>query len=153
MHATPRTQTPHRRSEIHKTHPHPGTQRSNQLSVTIEISKRSGAAPTGHPRSGDAEPPHRPAGTAPYSCRMTTKIRPVICATNAIESLNARYRRAVRARVHFPTEQAARKCLYRVTRSLDPTRTSRARWTMRWKPSLNAFANTFHDPWPNAESY
>jgi transposase-like protein len=36
----------------------------------------------------------------------------VICSTNAIESLNARYRRAVRARGHFPTEQAALKCLY-----------------------------------------
>ena len=44
------------------------------------------------------------------------------CArTNAIESLNARYRRAVKARGHFPTEQAAMKCLYLVTRSLDPT--------------------------------
>ena len=30
----------------------------------------------------------------------------VICSMNAIESLNARYRRAVRARGHFPTEQA-----------------------------------------------
>ena len=44
-----------------------------------------------------------------------------ICSTNAIESLNARYRRAVKARGHFPTEQAALKCLYLVTRSLDPT--------------------------------
>ena len=31
-----------------------------------------------------------------------------IPVTNAIESLNARYRRAVRARGHFPTDQAAR---------------------------------------------
>jgi putative transposase len=35
------------------------------------------------------------------------EIRAVLCSTNAIESLNARYRRAVRARGHFPTEQAA----------------------------------------------
>jgi putative transposase len=48
------------------------------------------------------------------------EIRKVICSTNAIESLNARYRRAVKARGHFPTEQAAMKCLYLVTRSLDP---------------------------------
>jgi putative transposase len=34
------------------------------------------------------------------------EIRGVICSTNAIESLNARYRRAVKARGHFPTEQA-----------------------------------------------
>jgi putative transposase len=71
------------------------------------------------------------------------EIRRVICSTNAIESLNARYRRAVRARGHFPTEQAAIKCLYLVTRSLDPTGRGRARWITRWKPALNAFAITF----------
>ena len=82
-----------------------------------------------------------------------TEIRKVICSTNAIESLNARYRRAVRARGHFPAEQAALKCLYLVTRSLDPTGAGRARWTMRWKPVLNAFAITFGDRWPAAETY
>ncbi len=71
------------------------------------------------------------------------EIRRVICSTNAIESLNARYRRAVRARGHFPNEQAALKCLYLVTRSLDPTGRGKARWAMRWKPALNAFAITF----------
>jgi transposase-like protein len=81
------------------------------------------------------------------------EIRTMICSTNAIESLNARYRRAVRARGHFPSEQAALKCLYLVTRSLDPTGTGRARWTMRWKPVLNAFAITFSDRWPVAETY
>ena len=81
------------------------------------------------------------------------EIRRVICSTNAIESLNARYRRAVRARGHFPTEQAAMKCLYLVTRSLDPTGTGRTRWTMRWKPVINAFAITFGDRWPGAETY
>jgi transposase-like protein len=35
------------------------------------------------------------------------EIRRVICSTNAIESLNARYRRAVRARGHFPNDAAA----------------------------------------------
>lgn len=81
------------------------------------------------------------------------EIRRMICSTNAIESLNARYRRAIRARGHFPTEQAAMKCLYLVTRSLDPTGTGRARWTMRWKPVINAFAITFGDRWPGAETY
>jgi putative transposase len=71
------------------------------------------------------------------------EIRRIICSTNAIESLNARYRRAVRARGHFPTEQAAIKCLYLTTRALDPTGRGRARWTLRWKPALNAFAITF----------
>jgi putative transposase len=81
------------------------------------------------------------------------EIRKVLCSTNAIESLNARYRRAVRARGHFPSEQAALKCLYLVTRGLDPTGTGRARWTMRWQPVINAFAITFSDRWPAAETY
>jgi putative transposase len=81
------------------------------------------------------------------------EIRRIICSTNAIESLNARYRRAVKARGHFPTELAALKCLYLVTRSLDPTGTGRTRWTARWKPALNAFAITFSDRFPTAESY
>ena len=76
----------------------------------------------------------------------------MIRTTNAIESLNARYRRAIRARGHFPTEQAALKCLYLVTRSLDPTGRGKARWVIRWKDALNAFAITFEgriDPWDN----
>ena len=39
------------------------------------------------------------------------EIRTVICSTNAIESVNARIRKAVRARGHFPTEAAALKCV------------------------------------------
>ncbi|WTL57040.1 IS256 family transposase [Nocardia sp. NBC_01499] len=81
------------------------------------------------------------------------EIRRVICSTNAIESLNARYRRAIKARGHFPNEQAALKCLYLVTRSLDPTGRGQARWTQRWKPAVNAFAITFADRWPNAQTY
>jgi putative transposase len=81
------------------------------------------------------------------------EIRRVICSTNSIESLNARYRRAIKARGHFPSEQAAMKCLYLVTRSLDPTGVGRARWMMRWKPALNAFAITFGDRFPAAETY
>ncbi len=79
------------------------------------------------------------------------EIRRVLCSTNAIESLNARYRRAVRARGHFPNEQAAMKTLYLVTRSLDPKGTGQTRWAMRWKPALNAFAITFADRMPAAQ--
>jgi putative transposase len=71
------------------------------------------------------------------------EIRRVICSTNAIESVNARIRRAVKARGHFPNEQAALKCVYMAIMSLDPTGTGRARWTMRWKPALNAFEIAF----------
>jgi putative transposase len=34
-----------------------------------------------------------------------------------------------------------------------PTGTGRTRWTMRWKPALNAFAITFSDRFPAAETY
>ena len=71
------------------------------------------------------------------------EIRTVICTTNAIESINARLRRAVNARGHFPTEQAALKCLYLAIMSLDPTGKGRKRWTNRWKAALNAFDITF----------
>ncbi len=71
------------------------------------------------------------------------EIRKVICSTNAIESVNARIRKAVRARGHFPNEQAALKCVYMALMSLDPTGTGRRRWTMRWKAPLNAFQIAF----------
>jgi putative transposase len=75
--------------------------------------------------------------------RFDREIRTVICTTSAIESINARLRRAVNARGHFPTEQAALKCLYLAIMSLDPTGKGRKRWTSRWKAALNAFDITF----------
>ena len=71
------------------------------------------------------------------------EIRTIITTTNAIESLNARFRRSVKARGHFPTEQAALKHLYLVIISLDPTGRGRQRWSNRWKGALNAFDITF----------
>jgi putative transposase len=71
------------------------------------------------------------------------EIRRVICSTNAIESVNSRIRRAVRARGHFPTEQAALKCIYLAVMALDPTGRGQKRWITRWKPALNAFDLTF----------
>ena len=71
------------------------------------------------------------------------EIRTVVCSTNAIESVNARIRRAVKARGHFPNEQAALKCVYLAIMSLDPTGTGRKRWAKRWKPALNAFDIAF----------
>jgi putative transposase len=72
-----------------------------------------------------------------------TEIRTIICTTNAIESINARIRRAVNARGHFPTEQAALKCVYLAIMSLDPTGRGRKRWSNRWKKALNAFEMAF----------
>jgi putative transposase len=75
--------------------------------------------------------------------RFDKEIRTVVCTTNSIESINARIRRAVNARGHFPTEQAALKCVYLALMSLDPTGTGQKRWSNRWKAALNAFEITF----------
>jgi transposase-like protein len=71
------------------------------------------------------------------------EVRTVVYTTNAIESVNARIRKAVKARGHFPTEAAALKCVYLAVMSLDPTGKGRQRWTNRWKPALNAFTIAF----------
>src|SRR5213078_836770 len=42
------------------------------------------------------------------------ELRTIVYTTNAIESLNSRFRRSVRRRGHFPNEQAALKVLYLV---------------------------------------
>jgi putative transposase len=73
------------------------------------------------------------------------EIRTVIYTTNAIESVNARIRKAVKARGHFPNEQAALKCVYLAVMSLDPTGRGRQRWSNRWKGALNAFTIAFPD--------
>jgi transposase-like protein len=75
--------------------------------------------------------------------RFDAEIRTVICTTNAIESLNSRFRRSVKARGHFPNEQAALKHLYLTVTSLDPTGRGRAKWMIRWKAPLNAFDLAF----------
>ncbi len=73
------------------------------------------------------------------------EVRQVIYTTNAIESVNARIRKAVKARGHFPNEQAALKCVYLAVMSLDPTGRGRQRWSNRWKGALNAFTIAFPD--------
>ena len=78
--------------------------------------------------------------------QFDTSIRTVVCTTNAMESVNARIRRAVNARGHFPTEAAALKCVYLAIMSLDPTGRGRQRWSNRWKEALNAFEITFEGP-------
>ena len=85
--------------------------------------------------------------------RLGTKLRAVarhgavqwsfIPVTNAIESVNSQIRRAVKARGHFPNEAAALKCVYMAIMSLDPTGTGQRRWSIRWKPALNAFDMAF----------
>ena len=54
-----------------------------------------------------------------------------------------RLRWAEKKGVHWPTEQAALKCLYLAIRSLDLDWEGLKRWTNRWKAALNAFDITF----------
>lgn len=83
---------------------------------------------------------------------LDIEIRHLLSSTNAIESLNARFRKSIDARGHFPNEQAAMKVLYLTVRSLDPKGTGQQRWMMRWKPVLNVLAVSFHDRMPEAAS-
>jgi len=105
-------------------------------------SRRTGRYDLATTHRSSRSPGHRDA-TRFCNSLFDTEIRTVVCTTNAIESINARIRRAVNARGHFPTEQAALKCVYLALMSLDPTGTGQKRWTNRWKAALNAFEITF----------
>ena len=131
------------RSQRSRTTTNTGSQPSVQNCLPTRVPRR----PLFRTVAPYAQPERQASGTTNGPPRR------FIPGTNLIESLNARYRRAVKARGHFPTEQAALKCLYLVTRSLDPTGKGQVRWTMRWKPVLNAFAITFGDRFPAAETY
>ena len=55
----------------------------------------------------------------------------IIPVTNAIEALNSKLRRAVRARGHFPTDEAALKLLFLVLNCAEKEWTMPTReWTM-----------------------
>ena len=58
-------------------------------------------------------------------------VRRILYTTNAIEALNSKLRRAVRARGHFPTEEAALKLLFLVLNRAEKEWTMAAReWCM-----------------------
>jgi putative transposase len=71
------------------------------------------------------------------------ELRRLIYTTNGIESLNARFRAAVRRRGHFPTEQAALKILYLTVRERRPNRTNPTGKINGWKAILNTLAMTY----------
>jgi putative transposase len=59
------------------------------------------------------------------------EVRRMLYTTNAIEALNAKLRRAVRARGHFPTDEAAMKLLFLVLNRAEKEWTMPAReWSM-----------------------
>jgi len=59
------------------------------------------------------------------------EVRRILYTTNAIEALNSKLRRGVRARGHFPTGQAALKLLFLVLNRAEKQWTMAAReWCM-----------------------
>ena len=71
--------------------------------------------------------------------------RRVIYTTNMIESMNARFRQAVRRRGHFPNDQAALKVLYLVIRDRRKNRPNVVGKTAGWKRALQQFPVYFGD--------
>jgi len=73
------------------------------------------------------------------------ELRQIVYTTNAIESLNARFRRAVRHRGHFPNEQAAMKVLYLVAQQHRPGKPNLKGRINGWKTILNALTVHYGD--------
>ena len=67
-------------------------------------------------------------------------VRRIIYTTNAIEALNSKLRRAVRARGHFPSDEAATKLLYLV---LNRAAADWKRPPREWVEARTQFAITF----------
>jgi transposase-like protein len=73
------------------------------------------------------------------------ELRRIVYTTNAIESLNARFRRAVRHRGHFPNEQAAMKVLYLVATTRRRNRENLTGRISNWKHALNILTIHYGD--------
>lgn len=73
-------------------------------------------------------------------------VRKLIYTTNGIESLNSRFRQAVRRRGHFLTEQSAMKILYLTIRERRPNRSNPTGKINGWKSILNTLAITYGRP-------
>lgn len=72
--------------------------------------------------------------------KFPVPIRKLVYTTNAIESLNSRFRHAVRRRGHFPNDQAALKVLYLVIRNPLKNRQNITGRVSGWKDILNTLA-------------
>jgi putative transposase len=79
------------------------------------------------------------------------ELRKIVYTTNAVESLNARFRRAVRHRGHFPNEQAALKVLYLVATARRQNRENMTGRIHNWKQILNALTIHYGDRLTNTQ--
>jgi transposase-like protein len=73
------------------------------------------------------------------------ELRKIVYTTNAIESMNARLRRGVRQRGHFPNEQAAMKVLYLIAVHRKKNRENMTGQIHGWKQILNALTIHYGD--------
>jgi putative transposase len=69
-------------------------------------------------------------------------IRRVIYTTNAIESINARLRKIIKTRGHFPNDDAASKLIWLALRNITA---DWSRPTREWKEAMNQFAILYDD--------
>src|SRR5271168_2008050 len=70
------------------------------------------------------------------------EIRRVIYTTNAIESVNARLRKIIKTRGHFPTDDAANKLIWLALRNITEDWGKAAH---NWKEAMNQFAILYDD--------
>jgi putative transposase len=73
------------------------------------------------------------------------QIRKIVYTTNAIKSLNSRFRQACRRRGHFPDENSALKALYLVIRTPQKNRLNVNGGTPGWKEAINALTMYYGD--------
>jgi putative transposase len=70
------------------------------------------------------------------------EVRRVIYTTNAIESVNARLRKIIKTRGHFPSDDAATKLIWLALRNITE---DWARAGHNWKAAMNQFAILYED--------
>lgn len=76
---------------------------------------------------------------------LPAEIRKLVYTTNAIESVNARFRQATRRRGHFPDADAALKVLYLVIQDRKPNRSNVTGKTNGWKSVINTLRLYYDD--------
>ena len=75
------------------------------------------------------------------------EVRRVIYTTNAIESVNARLRKILKTRGHFPTDEAATKLIWLALRNITA---NWARASPHWKAAMNQFAILYKERFTQA---
>ena len=94
------------------------------------------------------EVPHRRGRLAPRLGQgdpffaFPPAVRKVVYTTNAIESINARLRKIIKSRGHFPSDDAATKLIWLALRNI---KAEGGRAAPDWKIAMNQFAILYVD--------